>query len=98
MGKGTKSIAFYLMMILVFGSLMYFIVKEGESQQVGTAVQTMQNAPQTMGEGFLVFWDSVTHHIPVVDGNPSSANYYHINCLPLVRLDVSKDRPTHRHR
>ena len=43
MGKGTKSIAFYLMMILVFGSLMYFIVKEGESQQVGTAVQTMQN-------------------------------------------------------
>ena len=63
MGKGTKSIAFYLMMILVFGSLMYFIVKEGESQQVGTAVQTMQNAPQTMGEGFLVFWDSVTHHI-----------------------------------
>ena len=63
MGKGTKSIAFYLMMILVFGSLMYFIVKEGESQQVGTAVQTMQNAPQTMGEGFLVFWDSVTRHI-----------------------------------
>ena len=63
MGKGTKSIAFYLMMILVFGSLMYFIVKEGESQQVGTAVQTMQNAPQTMGEGFFVFWDSVTHHI-----------------------------------
>lgn len=59
MGKGTKSIAFYLMMILVFGSLMYFIVKEGESQQVGTAVQTMQNAPKTMGEGFLVFWDSL---------------------------------------
>ena len=50
MGKGTKSIAFYLMMILIFGSLMYFIVKEGESQQVGTAVQTMQNAPQTMGD------------------------------------------------
>ena len=63
MGKGTKSIASFDVMILIFGSLMYFIVKEGESQQVGTAVQTMQNAPQTMGEGFLVFWDSVTHHI-----------------------------------
>ena len=97
MGKGTKSIAFYLMMILVFGSLMYFIVKEGESQQVGTAVQTMQNAPQTMGEGFLVLGFGYSPY-PVVDGNPSSANYYHINCLPLVRLDVSKDRPTHRHR
>ena len=68
MGKGTKSIAFYLMMILVFGSLMYFIVKEGESQQVGTAVQTMQNAPQTMGEGFLVFLGFGYSPYPVVDG------------------------------
>ena len=63
MSKGTKSIAFYLMMILVFGSLMYFIVKEGESQEVGTVVQTMQNTPRDMGEGFFVFWDSVAHHI-----------------------------------
>ena len=63
MSKGTKSIAFYLMMLLIFGSLMYFIVKEGESRQVETAVQSMQNAPRDMGEGFFVFWDSVTHHI-----------------------------------
>ena len=63
MSKGTKSIAFYLMMIIVFGSLMYFIVKEGESQEVGTVVQTMQNTPRDMGEGFFVFWDSVAHHI-----------------------------------
>ena len=63
MSKGTKSIAFYLMMILVFGSLMYFIVKEGESRQVETAIQSMQNPPKNMGEGFFVFLDSVTHHI-----------------------------------
>lgn len=63
MSKGTKSIAFYLMMLLVFGSLMYFIVKEGESQQVETAVQSVQNAPKDMGEGFFVFWELVTHHI-----------------------------------
>lgn len=42
---------------------MYFIVKEGESQQVETAVQSVQNAPKDMGEGFFVFWELVTHHI-----------------------------------
>lgn len=63
MSKGTKSIAFYVMMLLVFGSLMYFIVKEGESRQVETAVQSVQNAPKNMGEGFFVFWELVTHHI-----------------------------------
>ena len=50
-------------MLLIFGSLMYFIVKEGESIQVHTTVQTLNTTPQNMGEGFLLFWDSVTHHI-----------------------------------
>ena len=63
MGKGTKSITFYILMLLIFGSLMYFIVKEGESIQVHTTVQTLNTTPQNMGEGFLLFWDSVTHHI-----------------------------------
>lgn len=63
MSKGTKSIAFYLMMILVFGSLMYFIVKEGESRQVETAIQSMNEAPKNMEEGFSVFWTSMSHHI-----------------------------------
>ena len=63
MGKGTKSITFYILMLLIFGSLMYFIVKEGESIQVHTTVQTHNTTPQNMGEGFLLFGDSVTHHI-----------------------------------
>lgn len=63
MSKATKNIAFYLVMILLFGSLMYFIAKEGESREVDLAVQTAQNTPKNMEEGFFVFWDSVTHHI-----------------------------------
>lgn len=63
MGKGTKSIAFYFIIILVFGSLMYLIVKEGETRQADTVLQSMQNAPTNMEEGFAVFWDSLTHHI-----------------------------------
>lgn len=64
MGKGTKNITFYFLMVLIFGSLMYFIVKEGESIQLETATQSIQNAaPKNMGEGFLIFWDSVIHHI-----------------------------------
>lgn len=63
MGKGTKSITFYILMLLIFGSLMYLIIKEGESIQVGHAIQTMHDAPQSLGEGFLIFLNSVTHHI-----------------------------------
>lgn len=63
MGKGTKSIAFYFIIILVFGSLMYLIVKEGETRQADTVLQSMQDTPKNMEEGFAVFWDSLTHHI-----------------------------------
>lgn len=63
MSKGTKSITFYLLMILVFGSLMYFIAIEGESQQVDIAIQTTQDVPRNMEEGFFVFWNSMVHHI-----------------------------------
>ena len=50
-------------MLLIFGSMMYFIVKEGEDIQAHTTVPTLNTTPQNMGEGFLIFWDSVTHHI-----------------------------------
>ena len=61
MSKGTKSIAFYVMIIAVFGSLMYLVVKEGESRQVDHAIRSAQEvAPQNMGEGFLVFWNAVS--------------------------------------
>ena len=51
MGKGTKNITFYFLMVLIFGSLMYFIVKEGESIQLEIATQSIQNAaPKNMGK------------------------------------------------
>lgn len=63
MSKGTKSLAFYLMTILVFGSLMYFIAKEGESRQVDGAIKSISNAPTNLEEGFAVFSGSLGHHI-----------------------------------
>lgn len=63
MSKGTKSIAFYVIMILVFGSLMYLIAKEGERQQLETAITATYDAPKDLGEGFTLFWELMTHHI-----------------------------------
>ena len=63
MSRGTKSIAFYLVMILVFGSLMYFIAKEGESQQIESAMTSAYDAPKNLSEGFSLFWELMMHHI-----------------------------------
>ena len=63
MSKGTKSIAFYFIMILVFGSLMYLIAKEGERQQIESAITAAYDAPKDLGEGFSLFWELMTHHI-----------------------------------
>lgn len=63
MNKGTKSLTFYLMMIFIFGSLMYFVAKEGESQQLSTAITSVYDAPSNMGEGFTLFTKLLLHHI-----------------------------------
>ena len=63
MSKGTKSIAFYFIMILVFGSLMYLIAKEGERQQIESAITAAYDTPKDLGEGFSLFWELMTHHI-----------------------------------
>ena len=59
----NKSIAFYLMMILIFGSLMYFIAKEGESQQLENSIASIQNAPNNLEEGFTIFTQLLVHNI-----------------------------------
>lgn len=63
MNKGTKSLAFYLLMILIFGSLMYFIAKEGESQQITDNATSMYEAPKDLGEGFTLFMKLLQSHI-----------------------------------
>lgn len=63
MSKGTKNIIFYFAMILIFGALMYFIVKEGESHEVSNLITTSKNAPTNLSEGFDVFRSLVFHHV-----------------------------------
>ncbi|WP_106831075.1 cation:proton antiporter [Parabacteroides pacaensis] len=63
MSKGAKSITFYLLMICVFGSLMYFIAKEGEGHQVKDAVSATYDAPKNMQEGFMLFKNLLMLHV-----------------------------------
>lgn len=63
MGKGTKNIAFYLLMLLVFGSLMYLIAKQGESQQLEPVVMSSYQTPTSLHEGFALFRTLVLHNI-----------------------------------
>lgn len=63
MGKGTKNIAFYLLMLLVFGSLMYLIVKEGESQQFEPNLVSVHQTPTNLTEGFSLFQEMALHNI-----------------------------------
>lgn len=63
MGKGGKSIAFYLIMILFFGLLMYYIVKAGEHHQQVNDALLFSNTPHTLSEGFQAFFESVSTHV-----------------------------------
>lgn len=63
MSKGTKSITFYLLMIVVFGSLMYFIAKQGESRQLDEAAVSLSATPDNLEEGLAVFRELLIGHI-----------------------------------
>ncbi len=63
MSKGAKSITFYLLMILIFGALMYLVIREGERQQIESAITAAHHAPQSLGEGFYIFWELIQQHI-----------------------------------
>ena len=63
MGKGSRSLIYYLVMLLVFGGLMYFIIKEGEARQIEEAISVSNEAPHDLKEGFFVFKDLLMHHV-----------------------------------
>lgn len=63
MSKGAKSITFYLLIILVFGSLMYLIARQGQVHEVEDAIVSTYDPPKTMQEGFDIFKDLLFHHI-----------------------------------
>ncbi|HAD01529.1 cation:proton antiporter [Macellibacteroides fermentans] len=62
MSKGAKSFTFYILMILVFGSLMYFIAKEGETYQIDGALNSISEKPTDLLSGFDTFKKLVLHH------------------------------------
>jgi Kef-type K+ transport system membrane component KefB len=55
MSKGIKSLAFYLLMIVLFGSLMYIIVRQGEMRQPDEVVASLPDKPSNLREGFEAF-------------------------------------------
>ena len=63
MSKGSKNILFYIIMLVLFGALMYIVVKEGETQETASIIQTMDNAPTNLSEGFSMFVELLTEHI-----------------------------------
>lgn len=63
MSKGTKSILFYVVMILLFGFLMYLIAVKGEARQVEDAIASTYDMPENLSEGFVIFKDLLLHHI-----------------------------------
>jgi Kef-type K+ transport system membrane component KefB len=63
MKKGTKDILFYIVMVIIFGSLMYLIVKKGESHQGIEAITSVQHAPENLQEGLNVFSRLFIDHI-----------------------------------
>ena len=61
--KNTRSILFYIFMIIIFGSLMYLISILGEGLQGDSVLSAVDNAPETLEEGFVLFRDSLLHHV-----------------------------------
>ena len=63
MNKRTKSLAFYLLMILVFGSLMYLIVRQGENRQPNEVVTSLTDTPSDLQGGFELFNDLLLKNV-----------------------------------
>ena len=60
--RKTRNISIYLTIAVVFGVLMYFIIKDGESRQVQETVTSVQ-APSNLGEGFNFFTHQLLEQI-----------------------------------
>ena len=63
MKSGTKNIIFYIVLIVLFGSLMYVIVKKGEHHQKIEVVTTTISAPENLMEGLNMFNKLFVEHV-----------------------------------
>ncbi|MDR2628138.1 MAG: hypothetical protein LBC40_08920, partial [Dysgonamonadaceae bacterium] len=63
MPKTVKNIVFYVVMLVVFGTLMYLLVKMGGRLEtaVHTQVNTSGNNIGFLSEGFKMFTESLTY-------------------------------------
>ena len=55
MKKGTKDIIFYILMIVIFGALMYTITEKGDSHQKTEVITNTTAAPKDLLEGLHIF-------------------------------------------
>ena len=63
MNEKLKNILFYIIMILLFGSLIYLVIIQGENRQIIPESSTTVNAPQSIKDGFFSFQHLVVEHI-----------------------------------
>ena len=63
MKRGAKDIAFYILMIALFGSLMYLVAKKGENHQKVEAVAVATDAPENLLDGLNMFSKFFVEHI-----------------------------------
>lgn len=62
MNDKLKNILFYTIMILLFGSLIYLVIQQGESRQIDISASNTNNT-QTLEDGFSSFKHIVNEHI-----------------------------------
>jgi Kef-type K+ transport system membrane component KefB len=55
MNKGVKNLSFYLLMILIFGLLMYMIIVRGEMRQPEELILSLSVQPSNLADGFDAF-------------------------------------------
>jgi Kef-type K+ transport system membrane component KefB len=63
MKRGLKDLGFYVIMIVIFGSLMYLIAKKGESHQTAIVDSSVYETSTDLNRGFDVFIEFLTEHI-----------------------------------
>ncbi|MDR0844462.1 MAG: cation:proton antiporter [Tannerella sp.] len=64
MKKEFKNIVFYTTMLLLFGSLMYYVIQQGESRHVlGGGIPDAIHSSQVVGSSFQIFTHLLVEHI-----------------------------------
>ena len=61
--KGVRSALFYVLMIFVFGTLIYFLAVLGGRLEQKDLIMAATSAPKNLSEGFAIFQTSLMHHV-----------------------------------